>query len=104
MYLFAHNCSHIQSSGDKNSPSGRTEVSISLVHHNYPSPKSIVQKVLYKVRKSENYFKQISETSFTRHLGCGYLESVTISAIIVKMSASVVLSFVVGIIKSGIKR
>ena len=50
MYLFAHNCSHIQSSGDKNSPSGRTEVSISLVHHNYPSPKSIVQKVLYKVR------------------------------------------------------
>ena len=38
MYLFAHNCSHIQSSGDKNSPSGRTEVSISLVHHNYPSP------------------------------------------------------------------
>ena len=38
MYLFAHNCSHIQSSGDKNSPSGRKEVSISLVHHNYPSP------------------------------------------------------------------
>ena len=37
MYLFAHNCSHIQSSGDKNFPSGRTEVSISLVHHNYPS-------------------------------------------------------------------
>ena len=104
MYLFAHNCSHIQSSGDKNSPSGRTEVSISLVHHNYPSPKSIVQKVLYKVRKSENQFKQMNETSFTRPLGCGYLDQLQSVQCIVKMSASVVLSFVVGIIKSGIKR
>ena len=50
MYLFAHNCSHIQSSGDKNSPSGRTEVSISLVHHNYPSPEENSAKMLYKVR------------------------------------------------------
>ena len=65
MYLFAHNCSHIQSSGYKNSPSGQTEVSISLVHHNYPSPEEHSAKGTIQGKKIGKLIQFAANRGFT---------------------------------------